>query len=100
MSNLLSGADIIPHNIIKTDRDIRPCTVKRLATIDGNGTAAGLGYPLQIGQGVLVDMHSPQYCEIENRETGRKSKQTIINIVDINGKVLGAAFAECFFDRG
>lgn len=98
MSNLLSGADIIPHNIIKASRDIRPVTVKRLATLDGNGTAVGLGYPLKIGAGVLVDIDSLQYCEITNRESGRKSKQMILNIVSINGDYLGKAFAECFFD--
>ena len=98
MSNLLKGADIVPHNIVKASRDIRPVTVKRLTTIDGNGTAAGLGYPLQIGQGNLVDMDSLQYCEITNRESGRKSKHMTINIVGVHGNYLGKAFAECFFD--
>lgn len=98
MSDLLKGADIIPHNIIKTDRRIVPVGVKRLTTLDGKGTAAGLGYSLKIGQGVLVDMDSLQYCEITNRESGRKSKHMTINIVGVNGNYLGKAFAECFFD--
>jgi len=98
MSDLLKGADIIPHNIVKADRRIVPVGAKRLTTLDGKGTAAGLGYPLQIGQGYLVDMDFLQYVEITNRESGRKSKHMTINVVGIHGNYLGKAFAECFFD--
>jgi hypothetical protein len=92
MSELITP-NVIEHNIIKTGRNIRPVTVKRLATLDGLGTARGL----KIGQGVAVDMDTLVYCEITNKD-GRKHKKMMLQQVDIHGNYKGLIFAEFFFN--